>query len=510
MLLATGEQIRKADQIMIEELSFPGVILMEEAGRKAAEAILQRYGNFAEFVVLAGPGNNGGDGFVIARYLKRSGKQVRIIVSHSPENYKGDALVNLKTLDGSGIPVQIGLSGEREVFSSKAILIDALLGTGIKDALRGPVLEIMEVVRTLNNPIVAIDLPSGLNADTGYVLNDPLDSDCTITFQLPKVCHVVHPAAGRCGDIIVADIGIWPKVVQDLTIERHWVEGNTAREILRSRPEDGHKGTFGHAVLVGGSSQYPGAIALSGHAALHIGAGLSTVVAPETSRSAVFGLGPEVIFRSLDGERISGSHLDAVVTWSEGKAIGLGPGWSTHPEVKEFFLKFLRQAERPIVLDADALNLIAAEQCWGLIPKKSILTPHPGELRRLLGKEDKIDHRLEDAEALAKLYDLVIVLKGAGTIIASTDQTWVNSTGNSGMGTGGSGDVLTGVITGLLAQGYSSEAAAVLGVYVHGLAGDLAARKFGENGLTASRIMEHLGPAMVNILEHQEPQIQTI
>lgn len=209
MLLATGEQIRKADQIMIEELSFPGVILMEEAGRKAAEAILQRYGNFAEFVVLAGPGNNGGDGFVIARYLKRSGKQVRIIVSHSPENYKGDALVNLKTLDGSGIPVQIGLSGEREVFSSKAILIDALLGTGIKDALRGPVLEIMEVVRTLNNPIVAIDLPSGLNADTGYVLNDPLDSDCTITFQLPKVCHVVHPAAGRCGDIIVADIGIW-------------------------------------------------------------------------------------------------------------------------------------------------------------------------------------------------------------------------------------------------------------------------------------------------------------
>ncbi len=510
MLLATGDQIRRADQVMIEELDFPGVLLMEEAGRKAAEFILATHPDHSRFLVLAGPGNNGGDGFVIARYLMREGKSVEIILSHAPERYTGDAGINLKALNGSGIPVSIW--PEHPGIDKEEVLIDALLGTGINSQLRGGILEMVQTFEAHPGPVVAIDMPSGLLADTGKVLSKPIQADYTLTFQLPKVCHAVYPAANYCGVTCIADIGIWDSVIGGLGINRHWMDGEEARKMLKRhpRPVEGHKGTFGHVALIGGSNQYPGAIALSGHAALHAGAGLSTVIGTEHCRTAIFGMGPEVIFRALSGERINRTHLDAVLEWTARSTIGLGPGWSTHPEVKEFFLAFLEKSDRPLVLDADALNLIAAEQCWDSIPPRSVITPHPGEMRRLVQNTSHSDQRLEQAEALAKAKNLIVVLKGAGTVIASPEKTWVNRSGNSGMGTGGSGDVLTGVITSLLAQGHKPAAAAALGVYLHGLAGDLAAQKFGKNGLTASRIMEHLGPAMVTIIEHQEPQITTI
>lgn len=506
MLLAKGEQIRRADQIMIEELGFPGVLLMEEAGRKSAEFILHQFPEQDQYLILTGPGNNGGDGLVIARYLHRAGKTVKILLSHPSDRFQGDAKINYQALQGSGIPLEQWTKD----FSPEPgwAIVDALLGTGISDSLRGNILEIIELFHKFEGPVIAIDMPSGLVADHGEILSEPLNAVLTLTFQTAKLCHAIYPAAGYCGEVVVADIGIWPAVVAQLGIQRTWLQGEVVRNIIRNRPLEGHKGTFGHTLLIGGSSQYPGAIALSGHAALHIGAGLSTVVAPEKSRAAVFGLGPEVIFRALAGDTIGVEHLHAVLEWAEGKALGLGPGWSTQAAVKQFFLQFLERIDRPIVLDADALNLLAEEQCWELVPKGSVLTPHPGELRRLL--QGAMGHRLEQAEALAKTHQLVVVLKGAGTIIATPEHTWVNSTGNSGMGTGGSGDVLTGVITGLLAQGYEPGEAAALGVYLHGLAGDRAAEEVGEAGLTASRIMEQLGPAMVNIIEHQEPQIPTI
>ena len=510
MLLATGDQIRKADQVMIEELDFPGVLLMEEAGRKAANFILDTCPDHSRFLVLAGPGNNGGDGFVIARYLMRWGKSVQIILSHAPDRYAGDAGINLKALNGSRILVRIW--PEHPGIDDETVLIDALLGTGINSEIRGVILEMVHSFAAHQGPVIAIDMPSGLLADTGKVLSKPLKADYTLTFQLPKICHAVYPAANFCGTTCVADIGIWNSVIGDLGINRHWMDGQEARDILKHhpRPVEGHKGTFGHVALIGGSNQYPGAIALSGHAALHAGAGLSTVIGTEHCRTAIFGMGPEVIFRAVSGERINRTHLDAVLEWTSGCTIGIGPGWSTHPEVKEFFLTFLEKTDRPLVLDADALNLIAFEQCWDLIPPKSVITPHPGEIKRLLRSDQGSDQRLEQAEQLAKDKNLVVVLKGAGTVVASPNKTWVNTSGNSGMGTGGSGDVLTGVITSLLAQGHQPASAAALGVYLHGLAGDLATQKFGAPGLTASRIMEHLGPAMVTIIERQEPQITTI
>ena len=495
---------------MIEDLDLPGVLLMEEAGRKSAEWILARYADHKDFLILAGPGNNGGDGFVIARYLDRAGKSVEVIQSHTEDRYQGDAAINLKALKGASVNVRVW---EGEVSANGAtVVIDALLGTGVNSELRGTILEMIDHFRDHSGPMVAIDMPSGMLADSGQLKSTPLKADHTLTFQLPKVCHGVYPAADFCGEVVVIDIGIWPSVVSGLGIQRSWLDGNVARSFLenRPRPTEGHKGTFGHALLIGGSSRYPGAIALSAHAALHIGAGLSTAVAPESSRSAIFGLGPEAIFQPISGEWITPSHLDAVCEWSQGKAVGIGPGWSTHPEVLEFFKQYLAQLDRPVVLDADALNLLAEAQCWDLVPAGSVITPHPGEMRRLLGTSEKTFGRIEEAEALARERNLVVVLKGAGTIVATPDHTWVNTTGNSGMGTGGAGDVLTGAITGLMAQGFSSDTAAALGVYLHGLAGDLAAEKFAENGVTASRIMEHLGPAMVKLVQHLEPKIPTL
>lgn len=498
MLLCNSEQIRRADEIMIQDMQYPGLLLMEEAGRKATEAILERFSDHADFLVLAGPGNNGGDGLVIARYLVRAGKQVRILLSHDPERYRGDARVNFQALTGA--PVEMDTTSLE--IPSDAVLIDCLLGTGLSDSLRGRIRSLIEVAATHPGPRVAIDLPSGLDASSGALIPgnpDLIRADLTLTFQTAKVCHAVHPAAALCGEVQVLDIGIWPSVLAQLGVRRHWLAAELVGAALRARPVAGHKGTFGHALLIGGSATYPGAVALAGHAALHIGAGLASVLAPDPAAGALFALGPEVIFRGFSGAAISRDQLELALEHAAGKALALGPGWTTDPGVQDFFLAFLEAQTAPLVLDADALNLLAATQCWDLLPKGSILTPHPGEMRRLLGGEISLDHRLELAEETAQKHHLTVVLKGAGTIVASPEGTWVNPTGNPGMGTGGSGDVLTGVITGLLAQGLKPAEAARAGVYLHGLAGDLAAEQYGQAGVTATRILEQLGPARQQI-----------
>jgi len=494
---------------MIDQLHYPGVLLMETAGRKAAAHILEAYPDEDTFLILAGPGNNGGDGIVIARYLYHAGKQVDLIFSVSPENLTGDAAINFKALASSAIPWQVW--PEKPVLKSKTpVLVDALLGTGIAQALRGPVAEMVTAYQSHPGPVVAIDIPSGLNVDTGVILSTPLQADLTLTFQLPKVAHATYPAARFCGEVVVADLDMWPQVIPELGIHRHWVTGDLVRSLLKARPEAGHKGTFGHALLVGGSQQYPGAIALSGHAAIHVGAGLSTVAAPEACRAALFGLGAEVIFHPCPDATISPAYLSDLLALSAGKSMGLGPGWSTHPDVKAFFKAFLAQLDRPVVLDADALNLLAEDQCWDLVPPGSVLTPHPGEMQRLLQSDSVPVDRLEAAETLAQQRQVIVVLKGAGTIIANSSTTWINPTGNPGMGTGGAGDVLTGMITGLMAQGYGSSTAALIATYLHGLAGDLAKSQFGEPGVTAGRILDCIGPAWNTVLKHEEPQIKTI
>lgn len=510
MLLASSQQIREADRIMIEDLGFPGLLLMETAGRKSAEAILERHADLDRVVILCGPGNNGGDGLVIARYLKLAGKTVELILSHPPERYGGDAAVNFAGLNGSGIPWRIWDGSMPN--TNKALLVDALLGTGIKAGLRGPIQEMVASFRDFSGPVLAVDLPSGLDADTGHAFNPVIPADFTLTFQTAKVCHWVGPAADACGEVVVADIGIWPEVVGQLGIERGLITGNWVRQAMSRRPRSGHKGTFGHALLLGGSRAYAGAIALSGHSALHVGAGLSTVFGPQAAREASLAMGPEVICHVTEGDWLGGGDVEAWKEMAKGKSIGMGPGMGQDAETKRFLMAALGCLDAPVVLDADALNLLSGEkEWWNRIPKGSVLTPHPGEMKRLTGRGDVNDFRMEATEELAEQTGCVVVLKGAGTIVAlGKGKSMVNPSGNEGMATGGSGDVLTGAVTGFMAQGYSPATAATMGVYVHGLAGDLAKAKYGSHGVTAGRILQELGPAIQQIINQEEPKYKTI
>ncbi len=507
MYLSNSSEIRKADQVMISEYGFPSLLLMETAGRKAAEWILSRNIDTQFFLVLAGPGNNGGDGLVIARYLLSAGKKVEILLSHDPEAYQGDALTNWNALQGAKIPIHqwpCELPVKIRKRPEQCLVIDALLGTGIHSELRGPVAEIIQTLAQHPIRIVAIDLPSGLNADTGQMINSTLKAAATLTFQCPKICHYVTPAADACGEIVTLDIGIWPEVMAGLGIRRFLLDEALCCSIYKKRPAEGHKGTFGHALVVGGSKAYAGAVALSGMAVLQAGAGLSTVFTTESARCAVYQGRPELMVRSFgtpETEWLTAAALPALLPLLQGKsALAVGPGLGNEPETCNFLQGLLQAWNRPLVLDADALNILSSEpELWRYVPQGSILTPHPGEMARLLPGRDVHNQRIAVAEFLAQQKQVIVVLKGKGTVVALPDgKTYVNTSGNSGMATGGAGDVLTGLLVGLLAQGYTPEQAALMGVYLHGRAGDFAAA-FSKEGVTATLISDRIGAAIGKI-----------
>ncbi|TAE51416.1 MAG: NAD(P)H-hydrate dehydratase [Bacteroidetes bacterium] len=497
MLLSTAAQIREADRIQIEEKQVPGILLMEQAGRMAALKINELYPSHMSFLVLAGPGNNGGDGLVIARYLHLAGKEVQVLLSHEPERYKGDALINHRIL--SELPVPLLLYTEDDLdevlasFDQTPLLIDALLGTGIRDPLRGTVAEIIGRLATRPNPVIAIDLPSGLDADTGEQINPVLVAVHTLTFQLPKICHYVTPAANTCGQVHVLDIGIWPEVIDQLNIRRSLITHAFLRKHYRPRNKDAHKGSYGHVLMVGGSRFMPGAVALATYAASCAGAGLVTAFTPEVCRQSVSSLCPEAMCIFTEGPHLGPRDLAAFDAALKGKSVvALGPGIGTHPDTLAFLTQALPMIQVPLVLDADGLNLLASHpELWLSLPDPVILTPHPGEMARLTGRNNINERRLEAAERLAQDRNVILVLKGAGTLVALPDgRTYVNTTGNPGMASGGSGDVLTGILAACLAQGYPAEVAAPLGVFLHGKAGDLAAQQVGMEGVTARRIAE--------------------
>jgi ADP-dependent NAD(P)H-hydrate dehydratase / NAD(P)H-hydrate epimerase len=509
MMIANTSQIRKADAMMISEYAFPSLLLMETAGRKAAEWLLQHRPETYIYYVLIGPGNNGGDGLVIARYLHAAGKTVQMLLSADPAQFKGDALLQWHALQGAGVYHRIwpcSLEGTLQGRPQDYLLIDTLLGTGVQAELRGSVAEIIAEFARFKIPTIAIDMPSGLNADTGECRNEVLPAQATLTFQCPKVCHVVHPAAASCGEIVTLDIGIWPSVMLKLGIQRFLLDADMCRHLYQQRPADGHKGTFGHALSVGGSKAFAGAIALTGMAALQAGAGLSTVFTTETARCAVYAGHAELMVATADLPDAAWLEADALpallAKLSSKNALALGPGLGNEAPTCDFVKGLLQAWGRPLVIDADGLNVLSSEpELWRYVPQYSILTPHPGEMARLMPWHDVKLQRIETAEHLAAEKQVIVILKGAGTIVAlPSGKTYVNTTGNDGMATGGAGDVLTGMLVGLLAQGYTPEVAARLGVYLHGRAGDLCRDLLGAaEAVTASGIAGQIGRAIAEL-----------
>jgi NAD(P)H-hydrate epimerase len=499
----TSEQTRELERHAGARFGMSEALLMENAGGAVAEEALRLAGAAGRFLVLCGRGNNGGDGLVAARKLAARGRAVHVEVVGGQEGVKGEVQRNLLALQVAGAAAAPRAIPPDFPAGPGDVVVDALFGTGLNRAPAGAYAEAIGRIaawRARGAAVLAVDLPSGLNADTGQAFDPCVQADATVTFGHLKVGQVVEPGAWRCGELKVADIGLpAPEAAGGLAgpavtlLEEQDV---TAR--LRPRRADSHKGTYGHVLVVAGSQGKTGAAALAAQGALRAGAGLVTVATRPDALAPVMAHAPELMGVELAGEGALGpADARAVLQAAEGKqAVALGPGIPRGEETSGFLRALLAELPAPCVLDADGLNALAGNlDALKGARAPVVLTPHPGEMARLAGtstREVQAD-RISAARRLAMAQGCVVVLKGARTLIALKDGTvYVNPAGNPGMATGGSGDVLTGVVGGLLAQGLSEVDAALVGTYTHGLAGDLASRRTGQMGLVASDLLEGL------------------
>ncbi len=485
----------------------PSAVLMENAGQALAAQALRLASGQGRFHVLCGLGNNGGDGLVAARALAGSGRAVTVELAGEQVKLQGEPLRNWVALEAAG--VSLGPAPAGDVLGEGDVVIDALLGTGLTRAPEGRYAEAIERIgrwRARGARVLAADLPSGLDSDTGGSPGPCVSADVTLSFGFLKVGQVLEPGASRCGALEVVDIGIPPSSLEAAGSAPpvHLVEASDARARLPARGAADHKGTHGHVLVVAGSRGKTGAAALSGMGALRAGAGLVTVVTRPDALAAVLQHAPELMGHELGhGGPLGMADLDELVRAAEGKSVVvLGPGIPRGDETGRLIKALLAELRVPCLIDADGLNALEG-QVDGFASARSplVLTPHPGEMSRLLQRPTQAVQadRLSAARELARRASAVVALKGARTIVATPDgAAFVNPTGNPGMGTGGTGDVLSGVCGALLAQGLSAVDAAIASVYVHGLAGDLVARRTGQLGLLASDLLSGLQEVWVS------------
>lgn len=507
MKLVTSEEMRALDQGAIKEYGIPGLILMENAALGVVKLIREFLGILKgkKITVIAGKGNNGGDGFAIARHLINNGCEVKVLILGNPEVIKGDARVNLEILNKMGNKVfpivnPNSLNIVKVALGYSDLIVDAVFGTGFKGAIEGHGASIIELVNSFQKPVIAVDIPSGLEADTGQVLGPCIKATQTVTFALPKLGQILQPGYNYCGQLHIVDISIPENLISKYETKYSLITPVMVNGILPLRPSWGHKGTFGRVTVIGGSEGLSGAPALTSMAALRIGAGLVTLGIPESLNGLMEVKLTEVMTRPLPETKeksldlLALEQIRAMIKGTQ--ALALGPGLSTHTRTKELVKGLLTDLEIPLVLDADGLNALVEEpqmlaQCKGPV----VITPHPGEMARLMGIEisQVQNNRLKVALEGARAWNVIVVLKGDRTIVATpSGKVYINTTGNAGMATGGTGDILTGIICGLMAQGLTAIDAAMAGVYLHGAAGDLVVETKGILGLVAGDLLEAL------------------
>jgi hydroxyethylthiazole kinase-like uncharacterized protein yjeF len=511
MRILNAGQMREADRVTVEDVGITSLVLMENAGRQVVSAIEASYEDQLDgrVAILCGRGNNGGDGFVVARTLLQRGVDVSVFVLGSVAEIRGDARVNLDILGRLGLTV-VEVSDEQawELHFSEiaqcTLIVDALMGTGLVSALKGMLETVVADINTSGLPIVSIDLPTGLDASSPHVPGACVDASMTVTLAAPKLPLVLPPGEAQAGDVVVADIGVPSEVIDGLAGPN--VELMTREDLLillEPRATEAHKGDFGRVLLVAGSRGKAGAASLAAMGAMRSGAGLVTVATPASCQSAVAALAPEfmtdALMDGLDGQ-VLGRAIERVLQY-ERDVIACGPGLGRGAGSREFVRALVDQAETPLVLDADALTVLADEpgRLMGREERDIIITPHPGEMARLVGiSADEVQaNRIGVAADFATTHKVYVVLKGYRTVIATPDgHVFINPTGNPGMATGGTGDLLTGMIAAWLAQLLDAEAACRVAVYLHGAAGDLAAAQHGDVSLIASDLLTQIGPAI--------------
>jgi len=516
MRVVSAEIMQDIDRQAIMECGIPGLQLMESAGCRCVEEIIAEFSACGRCVVMAGKGNNGGDGYVIARLLGAKGWRVKVIILAEREQISGDAAANLEMLSGSVINYCSG-EGQLSAQYGKDILqadliVDALFGTGLRNSVGGLYREAIELINASGRPIVAVDIPSGIDGTTGLVLGTAVRAHTTVTFAFAKLGHVLYPGAEYTGRLVVTDIGI-PVTLMETAVCADFLNADTVRPLLQHRDRQAHKGHFGHCLIIAGSTGKTGAAALSANSAVRAGSGLVTLAVAESIHHILEMKTTEVMTSPLPdagGGCLTESAMPDIEKLLSGKdAVAIGPGLDRRHGTSALVQKLVETVDLPLVIDADALNALA-EDITVLKRKKSkqlILTPHPGEMSRLTDKStaDVESARILVAQEFARCHDVFVVLKGARTIIASpSGEVAINGSGNPGMASGGMGDVLTGIIVSLLGQGYSAWDACRLGVFLHGYAADKVADEKGEIGLNATDVLEKL-PVACNTLLRRKP-----
>jgi hydroxyethylthiazole kinase-like uncharacterized protein yjeF len=515
MKIATSQQIKNIDRRAIREFGIPGTVLMENAAT-AVMAEMERFFDGLAGVrvgILCGKGNNGGDGLALARRLVIRGVAVRVALLAPFSAVAGEAKVNLSILRTTDVEITPNASARSlsDIIAWSDVIVDAMLGVGLSSPLKGLYAQAVNMINSSGRPVVAIDIPTGIDADTGMVMGAAVKADLTVTMALLKRGLVLHPGARYAGALRVADIGVPAEAVDREKITVTLLDRGYAWGLIPRRGPDSHKGDFGHLMVVAGSPGKAGAAVMSARSSLRSGVGLVSVATPNGLVPIVQSHIAEAMCipsaESIEGTLGLGSEEELLKAAVGMSACAIGPGLSTHYETVQVVRNLLQRLTVPAVIDADALNALAG---FTDILKRTkapvILTPHPGEMGRLVGlsSSDVQKDRITIASEFATKHKVVLVLKGAGTVVACPDhETFINSSGNPGMATAGTGDALTGMIGGLLAQGYPAKQAACLGVYLHGLAGDLAAKEKGEAGMIAGDLIEKIPDAIKETMDRE-------
>ncbi len=511
MKVSTVEEMHELDRRAVEEYGINHMLLMENAGEAVYYVILSHYGFLKgrKFTVFSGPGNNGGDSLVVARKLHSSGAEVKVYLLTDPQKYRGPARENYEIVSRIGIPIKrLRESSEasEDIVGSDAI-IDGILGTGLSREVSGLFAETIKLINKLASRVYSIDIPSGIHGDTGKIMGVAVKADYTVTFGLPKIGNILYPGYEYCGELYVSHISFPPSLY----------EGNEIKTMINDpieippRKREGHKGSFGKALFIAGARNYYGAPYLSSYSFLKAGGGYSRLATPSSVAPYIAVDAREVVIHPMP-ETASGSMskkaIDQILSIaSEADIVVLGPGLSLDQETIELVLELIPRIKKPLIIDGDGLTALSRETSVLLERgEPTVLTPHPGEMSRITGLPIKkiMDDRINVVREYAGKLRSIIVLKGAHTQIGYPDgRVYINMTGNPGMATAGSGDVLTGTIAALYGLGLDIEEAARMGVYVHGLAGDIAAEKTGEDGVTAKDIMMSLPEAMLRVRERR-------
>lgn len=515
MKAVTGTDMGKIDKFSIEQVGIPGVVLMENAALKIVKHIElyfeQKQPVENNVVIVAGKGNNAGDAFAAARHLIIAGSRVKLYCLFNKECITGDARINFDILQSIGADIEfLENDSETGVFSlditHAQLVIDGIFGTGFRGEIQGHIAQVIDIINKNSNYTISIDIASGIESATGRVADTCVQACKTVTFELPKIGQLIYPGAHYTGELVVESIGMPRQAVESIKIDTNLTDREFIKAVIPKRKADFNKGNCGKVVLVTGSLGMAGSGCIAAKASLRTGSGLVYIAGPSSLTNIYQSVVPEAIAIKLEdnsgviSEESTGTILEIL---KKCNAAAIGPGLSTGSGIYNIISYIAENANLPMVLDADALNAIAKNtDILRKFQKAVVITPHPGEMSRLTGLDVSYiqRNRIEVAIKYARAWGVVIVLKGAGTIIADErGNMYINPTGNAGMATAGSGDALTGIITSLIGQGTDAFEAAVAGVHLHGLAGDISAAAKGEHGLTAMDIVENIPYAIKTI-----------